>query len=164
VCLHPFFVLKHLHAPHSAHIHIHALELILCIHWIKENNGDDKTFHFPSLFGHHSVIRRYQGRGDSWKDEFHFLLGLEESFCRVLLRAGLETRAFTLSSPSLSLWLTDGPGTDLCEIGFFLETLVIFYSLFILAHMATCLVIVFGSSLMGDVGDGGWRGSLLPVN
>jgi len=120
VCLHPFFVLKHLHTPQFAHthIHIHALQPILCIHWIKENNGDDKTFHFPSLFGHRSVICCYRGRGDSWKNGFHFPLGLEESFCQVLLRAGLETRAFSLSL-SLSLWLTDGLGMDLCELGFF---------------------------------------------
>jgi len=35
-----------------------------------------------------------------------------------------------------------------------LGTLVIFYSLFILAYMAICLATVFGTSLMADVGDG----------
>jgi len=83
----------------------------------------------------------------------------------VLLWAGLEMRAFSLSlspPPSLCGWQMDF-GMDLWD-WFLLGTLIIFYPLFILAHMATCLVIVFGSSLMRDVGDGGWGGCLLPVN
>jgi hypothetical protein len=67
--------------------------------------------------------------------------------------------------PSLSLFVADRwTGYGFVWAGFLLGTLVIFYSLYILAHMATCLAIVFGTSLMGDVGDGGWGGCLLPVN
>jgi len=86
-------------------------EPILWIHQLKENPGDDKSpFTFHSNLG---ITRWFVATGEvreSWKEEFHFLLGLVESFSSflVLLRLGLGDDS--LLSFSLFLLLTGSPG------------------------------------------------------
>jgi hypothetical protein len=109
VCLHPFFVLKHLHTPHSAHmhIHIHALEPILRIHWIMENTGNDKrpfTFH-PYLGITQWFVATGEG-GTAGRTSFIFFWDWKSHSVEICYELAWETRA---PPPSLSLcgWQMD---------------------------------------------------------
>ena len=58
--------------------------------------------------------------GGSWQDKvFFFLLDLKDSLLLrgVLLQSGMGEDS--LFSPSMSSWLTGGPGVFLCLFGFF---------------------------------------------
>ena len=146
VCLHPFFVLKHLHTPHSAHmhIHIHVLEPILCIHWITENTCDDKrpfTFH-PYLGITQWLVITREG-GTAGRTSFIFFWVWKSHSVEFCYKLAWKTRSFS-PPPVADRWT----GYVFVWAWFLLGDFGYFYSLFILAYI--CLVMVFDRSLMRD--------------
>jgi hypothetical protein len=156
VCLHPFFVLKHLHTPHSAHmhIHIHALEPILCIQWIMENTGDDKRPFTSILIWASLSDLSLPGKEGQLEGQVSYSFGTGRV---ILSRSVTSWLGRQEPPPPLSLWLTDGLGMYLCELDFF-------WGLYFLFFVHYCIHGHLFSECLWYTPDGGWGGCLLPVN